>query len=120
MDKSRKKSRPTKPKVPRGTKLPQPNGSFLVVGAGKGPAKGAPNAGRPPDEWRDRLRAMASRDEVLEHVSAVLLAGPDHPYFDRALQYATDHGYGRPTQPVEHSGKVTLETLLTASHQRPE
>lgn len=117
MDKSRKKSRPTKPKVPRGTKLPQPNGSFLVAGAGKGPAKGAANAGRPPDEWRERLRAMASRDEVLEHVATVLLAGPDHPYFDRALQYATDHGYGRAKQELEHTGKVTLETILTASHQ---
>jgi len=92
----------------------------LIPGKGRGLPKGHPNAGRPPDEWRDRLRAMASRDEVLEHVSQVLLAGPDHPYFDRALQYATDHGYGRPTQPVEHSGKVTLETLLTASYQKPE
>ncbi len=92
----------------------------LIPGKGRGPKPGSPNAGRPPDEWRERLRAMASRDEVLNHVSEVLLAGPDHPYFDRALQYATDHGYGRPTQPVEHSGKVTLETLLTASHQRPE
>jgi hypothetical protein len=44
---------------------------------------------------------MASRDEVLEHVNTVLMAGPEHPYFDRALQYVTDHGYGKPTQSVD-------------------
>jgi hypothetical protein len=60
---------------------------------------------------------MASRDEVLEHVNNVLTAGPEHPYFDRALQYVTDHGYGRPKQELEHTGKVTLETLLTDSHK---
>lgn len=38
---------------------------------------------------------MASRDEVLEHVNSVLLAGPEHPFFDRALQYVTEHGYGK-------------------------
>jgi hypothetical protein len=55
---------------------------------------------------------MASRDEVLEHVNAVLMQGPDHPYFDRALQYATDHGYGRPKQDIGLSGTLTLESLL--------
>ena len=82
---------------------------------GRGPVKGAPNAGRPPDEWRERLRLMASRDEVLEHVNSVLLEGPSHPYFDRALQYVTDHGYGRASQPIEHSGTLTLEALLAQS-----
>lgn len=75
---------------------------------GRGPAPGAPNAGRPPDEWKARLRAMASRDEVLAHVETVLMDGPAHPFFDRALQYVTDHGYGRATQPIEHSGNVVL------------
>ena len=96
--------------------MPQPNGrGVLISGAGKGPPKGS--GGRPRDEWQAKLREMASSDEVLDHVTTVLRLGPSHPYFDRALQYATDHGYGRPTQPVEHSGKVTLEALLTDSHQ---
>lgn len=34
----------------------QPHGGTLVPGAGKGPAKGAPNAGRPPNELRALLR----------------------------------------------------------------
>jgi len=111
MAKSRPKSGQRRVTNPSGTP------KNLIPGKGRGPAKGAPNAGRPPDEWRERLRAMASRDEVLEHVNNVLTAGPEHPYFDRALQYVTDHGYGRPKQELEHTGKVTLETLLTDSHK---
>lgn len=100
VEKSRPKTR--KPKgVPRGTKLPQSHGGTLVVGAGRGPAKGAPNAGRPRDEWRAKLQAMASRDEVLAHVEATLLNGPADPFFDRALQYVTDHGYGRAPSSVD-------------------
>jgi hypothetical protein len=70
----------------------------------RGPKKGAPNAGRPRDEWKAALAALVSRDSVLEHVRAALDEGPSHPWFDRAMQYATDHGYGKATQPVEHSG----------------
>lgn len=125
MDKSRGKSRKSvkkrKPKgVAPGTPLPMPNGGTLIVAAGRGPAKGAANAGRPPDEWRARLREMASRDEVLDHVESVLLKGPTDPFFDRALQYVTDHGYGKPKQELEHSGTVTLESLLAQSHKPTE
>jgi hypothetical protein len=68
---------------------------------GRGPAKGAPNAGRPPDEWRAALRALASRDDVLQHLDAVLRAGPGHPWFSKALDYATEHGYGKAKQAHE-------------------
>jgi len=51
-DKSRKKSR----------RIPQPHGGVLIPGAGRGPAKGAPNAGRPPSAVRAILReAFAAR-----------------------------------------------------------
>jgi hypothetical protein len=63
---------------------------------------------------------MASRDEVLAHVESVLLQGPEHPFFDRALQYVTDHGYGKPKQELAHSGTLTLEALLAASLQPRE
>ena len=77
-----------------------------------GPAKGAPNAGRPPDQWKAALRALADRQEVLDHIQRSLDAGPEHPFFPRALDYVTDHGYGRATQPIEASLSVTLESLL--------
>jgi hypothetical protein len=68
---------------------------------GKGPAKGAPNAGRPRDEWKRELQALASSDAVLTHLRATIAAGPDHPYFPKALDYLTDHGFGKAMQSVD-------------------
>ncbi len=91
MDKSRPKSPPKR----------KGNVANLIPGKGRGPKPGAPNAGRPPDEWKAKLREMASRDEVLAHVNSVLLQGPEHPFFDKALQYVTDHGYGKAASSVD-------------------
>jgi len=110
---STKKSVGKSQKLGRGTVIPGTNG--LIAGAGNGPPKGS--GGRPRDEWQAKLRELASSDKVLEHVQTVLLAGPGHPYFDRALQYATDHGYGKPKQETEITGKITLEHLLARSHE---
>jgi hypothetical protein len=113
-----------------------PNGGTLIAGAGRGPKKGAPNAGRPPDEWKRALQALADRQEVLAHIDRSLLEGPRRPllnaegkpidldglplpdrsepiyvgstFFENALTYVTEHGYGRATQPVAHSGSVAL------------
>lgn len=80
---------------------------------GRGPAKGAPNAGRPPDQWKAHLRTLVDRAEVLAHIEASLQKGPGDEFFAKALDYATDHGYGRATQPIAHSGSVGLADLLT-------
>lgn len=98
--------------------MPQPHGGKLVAGAGRGPAKGAPNAGRPRDEWKARLQAMASSDAVLDHVHKTLENGPSDPFFQRALDYVTDHGYGRATQPIELSGTVSISKELDAARKR--
>lgn len=82
---------------------------------GKGPPKG--QGGRPRDEWKRALQAMASSDEVLYHVRTVLEAGPEHPFFLKALEYVTDHGMGRATQSIEHSGTLGLTDLLARSHE---
>jgi hypothetical protein len=84
---------------------------------GRGPARGAPNAGRPPDEWRAALRALASRDDVLQHLDAVLRAGPGHPWFSKALDYATEHGFGKasaaqPTGPDEAPLPISIQVQL--------
>jgi hypothetical protein len=114
--KSKPKSQPKG--VPRGTKIPVKTGGYLIAGAGNGPKKGAPNAGRPRDEWKARLQAMASSDAVLDHVHATLQAGPSDPFFHRALEYVTDHGYGRATQPIELSGEVSIAENLNAARAR--
>jgi hypothetical protein len=81
---------------------------------GKGPPKGS--GGRPRSEWKQALANMASSDEVLYHVRCALEAGPEHPFFAKALEYATDHGMGKATQSIEHSGSIGLTDLLAQSH----
>jgi hypothetical protein len=98
----------------RRDKLGRPLVGWAVDGSkrGRGPAKGAPNAGRPPDEWKAKLRAIASREDVLQHIESVLTAGPDHPFFARALEYVTEYGYGKATQHIEQNGATTLEIVV--------
>lgn len=81
---------------------------------GKGPAKGAPNAGRPPDKFKELCRELASGQKTIEAVEAIL-EDQDHAQFMAALKWASEHGYGRPSQPLEHSGTITIEDFLAAS-----
>ena len=67
---------------------------------GRGPRKGAANAGRPPNEFKAQLAALASREETIRALAAIL-EDPNHPHFIQALKFAADRGYGRPTQPLE-------------------
>jgi len=99
--------------VPR-DKLGRPLGGWAVdrSKSGRGPAKGAPNAGRPPDEWKAKLRELASRENVLAHIQTVLDAGPEHPFFAKALEYVTEYGYGKATQHIEQTGGTTLEVIV--------
>jgi hypothetical protein len=60
---------------------------------------------------------MASRDEVLDEVERALLAGREDPFFKDALNYVTDHGYGRATQSMDVAGTLTLQSLLA---QKPD
>lgn len=109
MDKSRDKSPKRRGRVEN-----------LIPGKGRGPKKGAPNAGRPRSEWIARLQGLASSDAVLDEVERALLAGRTDPFFKDALHYVTDHGYGRATQPVDvTSNGLTLESLLAKPVQEP-
>jgi hypothetical protein len=66
---------------------------------GKGPQKGAPLVGRPPDEFKERMAGLASWSEVHTALESIL-RDPEHPHWMRALEYATERGYGKVTQPV--------------------
>lgn len=115
-----------------------PNGGVLFAGYGNGPKKGAPNAGRPPNEFKRALQELVDRPSVLGHIERILEAGPprieteeiekpgptpESPLIKETVevvkgsrQFAwawdslADRGYGRATQPIEHSGAVALLT----------
>lgn len=86
-------------------RVPQPHGGVLVYGATGGKQ---PGAGRPPDAWRAKLRELASREDTVNHLSVSLSLGPGAPEFWKALDYVTEHGHGKATQRIEHTGSVVL------------
>ena len=56
--------------------------------------------GRPPDAFKAAMAELASSDEVIEHVRAVL-ADPSHPQWLGAWKHVTEHGYGKATQGLD-------------------
>lgn len=69
-------------------------------GNGKGPKAGAPNAGRPRDEWKAWLRSLV--DSPLTRASIeTILQDPTHPAFPRVLSWADERGFGKETTPIE-------------------
>jgi hypothetical protein len=90
-----------------------PNGGKLKTGnAGN---KGG--HGRPPNEFRDRMRALASREDV-EAFLEKCATGEFGPMFHlKALEFAANRGYGKPTQPHEVFN-VDMKTLTNEQLQR--
>ncbi len=65
---------------------------------GRGPKKGTD--GRPRNEFKQELRALASDDAVLRRLRAILWQCTDPTTWLRALAFATEHGYGKAIQPI--------------------
>jgi hypothetical protein len=79
-------------------RVPKHGKGALRVG---GTNKGGP--GRPPDEFKEMCRQLASREETLKQVQAIL-GDPDHGQFMAALKWATENGYGKAPQSVSVTG----------------
>jgi hypothetical protein len=105
------------------------------VAAGRGPAKGSPNAGRPPDEFRALMRSLVSREETVTRLEQILsgkvryiddegreaFAFVDSDTFLKALQYATDRGYGKAQQHLDvtsNGESLTREQIAGMSVQQ--
>lgn len=76
-----------------------------------------PGSGRPPDEFKELCRSLATREETIAAVEAIL-ADPTHGAFIGALKWASEHGYGKPTQPLEHGVTAGLADAIRAARQR--
>jgi hypothetical protein len=76
---------------------------------GRGPAKGAQNAGRPRDEWKAWLRSVVDSAPSRDAISAVV-HNPEHPAYARVLAWADDRGYGKEVQSV-HLAVSDLEQM---------
>lgn len=71
-------------------------------------------SGRKPDAWRAELQAMVSSDAVLDKLEMVL-RDPNHPAYVGALKYASDHGFGRAKETVEHTGEIKHGVVILPS-----
>lgn len=70
---------------------------------GRGPKKGAPNAGRPPNEHLEWCRRMVSSPGAEKAVEAVL-EDAQHPAFSTMWKAVAERAYGKPAQAVTVSG----------------
>lgn len=73
--------------VPIGALRRQAHGGALRNG---GTNRGGP--GRPPDEFKQLLSSLASRDATVKALGDIL-QDKDHPHYMKALAFASDRGY---------------------------
>lgn len=86
--------------------------------AGRGPAPGAPNAGRPPLAFADECKAL-QRGVVLEKVMKVLNdpeKSPKDPDFQWCVRWISKYGEKETAKRLEHTGAdggpLLLEHIL--------
>lgn len=78
---------------------PTKNGGELKVG-NPGNRGGT---GRPPNEFKERMQALASQKNVEDYLRKCIRGEFGPKFFLQALQYTTDRGYGKAMQPVEQT-----------------
>lgn len=91
-----------------GMRVPKHGGGRLKTGGTPGNKGGT---GRPPDAWKALCRELASSDAMMERAKAVLNV-PNHPAWLGAWKFLTEQGYGKPAQPVEHDGTLTVRVTF--------
>lgn len=76
---------------------------------GKGPPKGS--GGRPPEvTWKRLMEKYATSKVMRQAIRRALKVGND-----RIITFVGEQAFGKAKNRVEHSGKLTLEELLTQS-----
>jgi hypothetical protein len=79
------------------------NGAPLVPGNPGNTGGKTGRSGRTPDAFKLMCRDLVSRDETLAAVDDIL-RDKNHPAFLGALNWATNHGYGKAKESLEVSG----------------
>jgi hypothetical protein len=82
---------------------------------GRGPAPGT--GGRPPDEFKARMRELATLPEVERELERVLKSQLSRDWLG-ALKFVSEHGYGKPNQPVELGVSDSLAALIAGTPKK--
>ena len=79
----------------------------MVPGAGGGRKNGL-LGGRPPDEFKRRMRELASSDKALAFLEECANGEHGPQFAIKAQEYAAERGYGKEAQDVNVKGKVLV------------
>ena len=90
-------------------KVEQPHGGALNSGGTPGNKGG----GRPPQEFRERMRQLISRDDVEAYFEECLTGKHGPKIHVAALAYASDRGYGKAAQPIVGEDGGPVRTTVT-------
>lgn len=71
---------------------------------GRGPQKGAPNAGRPAGEFKEFCRRLLAAPKAEKELQSVL-EDSRHPAYAALWRAVSDRAYGKAVQAVELAGK---------------
>ena len=83
------------------------------VAPGRGPAKGAPNAGRPRGTYREWLTALLERDDHQQVFEAALRGELGDKAFAFATKHAAAYGHGLPAVTIQgpDGGPVQVQVV---------
>lgn len=72
-------------------------------------------SGRPKDPFRELIREKTNGGKALVEKALSLLKSEDEDIQLKAVHYLSDRGWGKASQPVEHSGEVGILDLITGN-----
>jgi hypothetical protein len=78
---------------------------------GHGPEKGAANAGRPPEAFKEAMRTLVNRAETMDRLKQLLESEDDRVFLD-AYKFASDRAYGRPSAADEHDRDESRQLIV--------
>ena len=85
---------------------------------GHDPRRTLTSAGRPAEAFKAEMRTLASHEDVLAAVRAVL-ADHTHPHFIAAFKYMADRGYGKPQVHIDVTSEgASITEILHAARLR--
>lgn len=96
-------------------KIPQPGGRGALNSGGTPGNKGG--TGRPPDQFKELCRELASGEKTIASVRKIL-EDSTHTQLVAALRWASEHGYGKPNQPVDVGVSDSLAALILAGNKQ--
>lgn len=92
-------------------KIPQPHGGALLSGGVPG-NRGGSGGGRPPDEFKARMRELATTAEAEAYFGRCMAGEFGPKFYLAALAHATDRGYGKAAQPIVGDAEQPVEIVV--------